>query len=113
MENSTKQKIQVGFILEIITNSFYATKRINDIQKEKIGLGKRDISIHLKKGEKIEIRFPFEWNYRTEDNLYFNSNEEYILANCKLIGKVKEEIKFQNKANLEEILRIGLYEKEL
>jgi hypothetical protein len=113
--NSTKPmlndgfKIQVGQIFEVIADDFYASKDIERVSKE--SYGGREARFYLKKGEKIEIRFPFEWNYRTEDNIYFHSENDYILSKCKLIGKVEAKVKSNNKATLEEILRLELYDK--
>lgn len=100
-----KQKIKVGAILEIVSDSFYASKDLS-LKNELKG---RVPMFHLSKGEKIEIRFPFEWNYRTEDDIYFYSNPEYLIENCKIIGYVLDDVKWKNKANLEEILRLDLY----
>lgn len=100
-------KIEVGMILEVITDNFYASKNFG--HSLNFDLKGRVPKIHLKKGEKIEIRFPFEWNYRTEDNIYFHSEPDYIIKNCKIFGKVLPDVKFKNMANLEEILRLELY----
>lgn len=102
------QKIEVGAILEVITDNFYASK---DFRNTNIDLKGREARIHLKKGEKIEIRFPFEWNYRTEDNLYLHSKPEYLVENCKIFGQVLPDVKSKNMANLEEILRLELYKR--
>jgi len=112
--NSTKPvndgfKIEVGQIFEIITDDFYASKNIESIVNQ--SFGGREARFYLKKGERIEIRFPFEWNYRTEDNIYFHSDNDYILSKCKLIGKVEAKVKSNNNATLEEILRLELYDK--
>lgn len=98
-------KIEVGIILEVITDNFYASKDINS----SVDLKGRQARIHLKKGEKIEIRFPFAWNYRTEDDLYLHSEPDYLTENCKIFGKILDDVRFKNKANLEEILRLDLY----
>ena len=102
-------KIEVGQIFEIVTDDFYASKNIEAIANERFG--GREARFYLKKGEKIEIRFPFAWNYRTEDNIYFHSDNDYILSKCKLIGKVEAKVKSNNNASLEEILRLELYDK--
>lgn len=103
-------KIEVGMILEIITNDFYASKNFG--HSLNFDLKGRVCKIYLEKGEKIEIRFPFEWNYRTEDNIYFHSDSDYLIKNCKIYGYVLENVRFNNKANLEEIIRLELYKKE-
>ena len=98
-------KFCVGQIWEVESESFFAKTEI------KKGDQKRALYFHIPKGEKIEIRYPFQWNYRTECNYYVNSTEKYILDNCKLFATVKEEIKSTNLANLEEILRLRLFDK--
>jgi len=71
-----------------------------------------DRKILIGKGEKIEIRFPYAWHFRTEvDNNYFQADEESILKNCKYIGKIWSDIAFNNKAKLEEIIRLELFDK--
>ena len=98
-------KIEVGQIWEITDDNFFGT---TDVNVKNI---KRELRFHVKKGDKIEIRFPFAWNYRTECNYYIHSKPEYILDKCKLYGVIKEDIRYNNKANLEEILRLNLYNK--
>jgi len=100
------RKIEVGQIWEVADDNFYATK---DIPSLKL---KRQAKFHLKKGEKIEIRYPYAWHYRAEDNFYAQSDEKYILDKCNYFGKVNEDIRFSNKASLEEILRLNLYSNE-
>jgi len=97
--------IKKGQIWEVTDENFYGTGN----QME----GKREVRFHIKKGEKIEIRYPFAWNYRTEDNIYMSSKEEYILNKCKYWGDVKPHVKDRNKATLEEILRLELFDKAI
>jgi|GEM_PF-4626742 len=97
------QKIEVGQIWQVESDTFYAT-----VEETLRGV-KRTLGFHIKKGDKFEIRFPFAWNYRTECNFYVHSKTDYILDNCKLFGTVKEDVKSNNKASLEEILRLNLY----
>ena len=101
----TKNKIVIeqGQILEVISDNFLVNPS---------GIGEKNIrKCLLKKGEKIEIRFPFAWHFRTEDNLYFQADEVDILENCVLYGKVWSNVKFRNICSLEEILTLKLYEK--
>ena len=94
-------KVKVGHIFEVVTDSFLTSGESNKYKRP----------LKIKKGEKIEIRYPYQWHFRTEDNNYFHCEPKMILKNCKLFGVVMEEIRFQNKANLEEILRLKLYRK--
>ena len=102
----TKVKAQVGEIYEVTTEIFYPEYRT-----QHQGKPERDLSCHVKKGERLEIRYPFEWNFRLEDNLYLNCPEDYLFTHCKLVGHVKDEVRRNNKANLEEILRLGLWDE--
>jgi len=94
-------KITQGQIWEVVTDIFYGSKTIQGYP--------RDSKFHIKKGEKIEIRYPYEWHYRTEDNMYMQSSSDYINQNCKIFGVVNPDVKSANKALLEEILRLELY----
>jgi hypothetical protein len=97
-------EIEVGQIWEVVDNNFFGSKDSPEALKTK-----RKARYHLEKGEKIEIRFPYKWNYRCEDDLYLSSSPKYILEKCKFIGIVKEGVRWSNKATLEEILRLDLY----
>lgn len=94
--------IQTGQIWEVTKEGFF-TSGENNCFKRPIGLAV---------GEKIEIRYPYEWHFRTEDNNYFHAKPEMILEHCKFIGDILPEVKFANMANLEEILRLRLYRKQ-
>lgn len=93
--------ITQGQIWEVTTEHFL-TSGNNDKQKR---------PTKLLKGEKIEIRYPYDWHFRTEDNFYFHAEAETILQNCKLFGIIWEEVMVRNKANLNEIIKLGLYER--
>lgn len=94
-------KVEVGQIYEVVTDNFYGSKDVTDMP--------RPAKFHIEKGEKIEIRFPFAWHYRTIDNMYLQSDEEYLLDNCKIYGIIDSRIRFENRASLEEILRLKLF----
>lgn len=95
------KKVEQGQLWKVISSNFFTSGDYNKFKRK----------IRLKKGEIIEIRFPYEWHFRTEDNHYFHATEETILKNCKIYGKIIDEVAFQNKANLEEILRLRLFRK--
>jgi len=95
------KEIEVGQIWEITTDNFLTGEDKKHFNRK----------LKLNKGEKIEIRFPFAWNFRTEQNDYFHCPENVIYENCKLIGKIWSKIKSQNEAKLDEILRLNLYDK--
>lgn len=95
-------EIVVGQIWEVTTDSFATTG-----EKDK-KLGRR---VLLHKGEKIEIRYAYEWHFRTEDNHYFHATPETIKNNARLYGVIWENVRFGNSAKLDDILRLRLYDK--
>lgn len=95
------QDVNVGQIWEVTTDEFLLSKDKKHFNRQ----------IKLDKGEKIEIRFPFAWNFRTEDNNYFHCEEIEILKHCKLIGVIWDKVKSQNDAKLDEILKLRLYDR--
>lgn len=99
----SKDKICVGQIWEVITDKFKTTE-------QKTENGRKVITV-LKKSEKIEIRYPYEWNYRTIDNKYFHSEPAEILKHCKLYGVIFDRVRFKNKASLQDIINLELYDK--
>ena len=100
----SKTEVTQGQIWQVTTDNF----RVN---WDGWGKEKYFRKILLEKCEKIEIRFPFEWHFRTADNFYFQATEEDLIKNCKLFGTIWENVRFLNNANLKDILRIGLYDK--
>lgn len=99
-------KIEQGQIWKVTTDTFFTS-----LKNEKRP-GKTARQIKLNEGEFIEIRYPYEWHFRTEDNEYFHANAEMIYKNCVYIGKILHDVWFKNKANLSEILKLELYEME-
>jgi len=97
-------KIEQGQIWKVTTDTFF-TSKLNERRPNKI---KRQIK--LNEGEFIEIRYPFDWHFRTEDNEYFHAETDMIYQNCVYFGKVTADVWFKNKADLAEILRLELYE---
>lgn len=95
-----KHIITQGQIWEVVTENFLTSG--ND--------DKHNRPTKLLKGEKIEIRYPYAWHFRTEDNFYLHAEPEMILQNCRLFGIIWDKVKFNNVAQLEEILRLRLYD---
>jgi hypothetical protein len=96
-------EIKVGQIWKVTTETFYTST------KNEKRLGKTKRQTRLNNGEYIEIRYPFEWHFRTEDNEYFHAEPDMIYQNCVYAGEILQEVQFKNKANLEEIMRLELY----
>ena len=98
-------RIQAGQIYEIIDDSFFTTGEASVISSSP----KRPVN--LLKGEKIEIRYPYEWHFRTIDNKYYHCEPEMIEKHCKPYGIIWENVRFGNSCKLEEILRLNLFTK--
>lgn len=94
-------KIEVGQIWEVTSDCFLPTDQKEDHNRP----------VKLATGEKIEIRYPYEWHFRTEDNFYFHATPEMISQNCMLPGVICSNVRSANSATLEEILRLRLFEK--
>ena len=95
-------KIEQGQIWEVVTDKFMTTGGNHSIGRP----------VNIRKGEKIEIRYPYAWHFRTEDNQYFHAIPSMIKDNCRCIGAVLPSVWSNNIAKLEEILRLKLYSKE-
>ncbi len=93
--------IKQGQIWEVVTNSFITSRRHHKNKRR----------CFIEKGERIEIRYPYEWHFRTEDNEYYHCEPEVIINNAKLIGEIYDNVKFDNIAKLDEVLRLKLYKK--
>lgn len=98
--------IEQGQIYMVKTYTFAVNQKDIEYDREEI---KRKVLLQY--GEYIEIRYPYAWHFRTIDNHYFQVGEKDILANCTLIGKVKEDIKWQNQADLRQILDNKMYDQ--
>ena len=93
-------KIEQGQIWEVTKEGFLTSGEHNDYNRP----------LSLKIGEKIEIRYPYQWHFRTEDGNYFHATPEMIVSKCKLLGIIWGKIRWNNNAKLEEILRLKLYD---
>ena len=94
-------RVEQGQLYQVTTVEFLTTGQHNSLKRP----------VFLKKGEIIEIRFAYEWHFRTEDDQYFHAEETTILDNCKLLGKIYDPVFFANKAKLADIVRLQLYNK--
>jgi hypothetical protein len=93
-------KVEVGQIWEVSTDTFF-TSGDKDAHKR---------PTKLKQGERIEIRYPYAWHFRTEDNIYLHCSEEMLIQNAFLFGIIDYKVRQTNKATLYEILRLSLFE---
>lgn len=71
--------------------------------------GKRLTKSKFVKGDIIEIRYPYEWHFRDEQQEYHHAKTVTLTKNCTFYGKIHEEIRFGNKHNLKEILEQKLF----
>ena len=94
--------IEQGQIWQVVTDTFWSTG-------EGYRIKNRDAKIRLDRDEYIEIRYPYEWHFRTIDNEYLHAYPLEILKNCRLIGKINRDIDFGNKHSLLQIINDKLY----
>jgi len=95
------RKIEVGQLYKVTGDNFITTGTHHTIHRR----------VFIKKGEIIEIRFPYDWHFRTEDSSYFNATPETIVNNCEIVGTIYANVRFDNIASLKDILKLGLYTK--
>lgn len=104
-KNNNIVNIKVGQIWIVRTKDFKGTEKFKNNSRK--GL----TTYFLEKGEHIEIRYPYNWHYRTEDNIYMHSTDFDIKKHCVLLGEIDYKVRMNNKATLEEILKLELYTK--
>lgn len=99
--------IEVGQIWEVVSDDFWSSDKENVlIAGEKI---RRRITANFKRGEFIEIRYPFEWHFRIVSDVYFHAETTEILKHCRLYGTIHEVVRFANRCKLQQILDDKLY----
>jgi len=98
--------IKVGQIWQVVTHDFYSSDKTGKIAIREFN---RNALINLNKDEYLEIRYPFEWHFRTVDNLYLHAYPTEILKHCRFVGQIDEKIWFGNQHNLKQILEEKLY----
>ncbi len=74
-----------------------------------VRLGKRKVLIN--RGEIVEFRYHDPINFRTIDNNYFKMDKKDFYSSFQPYGNILEDIRFNNVATLEEILRLKLFNK--
>lgn len=97
-----KIQIQQGQIWKVLTDDFCTTVESNKFSRP----------IKLIKNELIEIRYPYEWHFRTLDNNYWHAKPDQIIQHCELFGIIWGNVKFNNKCDLADIIKLSLYEPE-
>ncbi len=63
------------------------------------------------KGSIIEIRYPYAWHFRNEENVYDHASEDCLRKNCSFFGVVHEDVASKNKMKTKEIIDGGHYYK--
>lgn len=99
MSKKEINRIEVWQIRKVVKNGFLTSCKNNTKRR-----------ILLNEGELIEIRFPTEWYFRTIDEMFFHANTKDILHCCELFWVIYENVRFNNKASLEEVVRLKLYD---
>ena len=93
--------IRQGQIWRVDTNFFQTSGKSNSFKRP----------ILLTKNELIEIRYPFDWHFRTLDNNYWHAETDEILKHCKPFGIIWSKVRSRNNCNLSEIVSLGLFDK--
>jgi len=70
-----------------------------------------NIKRKMAKGDIIEIRYPYEWHFRTVNNQYDHARTKTLAKYCTFYGKIHENVRFNNGRKLSEILAEELYIK--
>lgn len=65
----------------------------------------------IEKGEIIEFRYHSQMHFRTMDGKFYFVDEDNWLKHCVKIGKIWEKVRFENKADTEEIWRLKLFDE--
>lgn len=100
-------KVEVGQLWKV-KKDFWSSGRSHTEAKNG---SHREVKISIKKGEVIEVRYPYAWHLRTVDGWYFHIAEEKLLSRCKLWAVIDSEIRFGNRHQLKTILEEKLYTK--
>lgn len=95
------RKIEVGQLWEVKSDNFLVNLHASG------ATGGRKVL--LRRGEIIEVRFPFAWHFRTQDNIYMQAPEPEFREHCKFYGVIWSEVRFNNVAELKDILRLKLF----
>ena len=66
----------------------------------------------IKVDEILEFRYPNGVNFRTVDDEYYYSNSGKFLANCDYYGKIEDDVRFNNRHKLKQILEEKLYDEK-
>jgi len=97
------KKVSVGQIYKVEKEFFTSGKQGTR------GETGRTVKSLISKDEFIEIRYPFDWHFRTVSNEYFHVEEEELLNNCSFFAKIDESVRFSNTKELKEILDKNLF----
>lgn len=90
-------KIEVGQIY-IVNSDNFLTSKSNSLDRQ----------IKLNANELIEIRYAYEWHFRTLDDHYWHSKPEEIESHCTLFAVIWNNVRFSNRCSLSEIINLGL-----
>lgn len=95
-------KIEVGVLLKV-ERGFWTSG-----EETQSGL---KCKVYLPKGKILEVRYPYEWHFRTVENHYDHASTETLTRKCSFFGKIHDDVRFNNKHKLKEILEQELYHK--
>lgn len=73
---------------------------------------KKKRRVVVEKGEMVEFRYQHDAHFRTKDDMYLFLKEEEFRSNFEYVGQVFEEVRFNNRNTLAQILDGVLYNEE-
>lgn len=93
-------RITQGMLL-VVKKAFWTT----DAHK----VEKFPVKYYVPKGTILEIRYPYEWHFRFGKAIYAQAPPATLVKCCEFFGTVHEDVKFDNKKSLPEIMKENLY----
>ena len=73
--------------------------------------GNTNIKRLYKKGEILEIRYPYAWHFRDVNNNYDHATAKTLIANCSFYGLIHADVISTNNTKLDSIISSGLFHK--
>ncbi|HEX5328853.1 hypothetical protein [Sulfuricurvum sp.] len=105
-----------GIIYEVLTGFRASLNNPYYIKDRQIMMGNYEDADHrayrekyIEKGSFIEFRYEYDAHCRDEDNDYWRIDPCILALKCEPFAKINDEIRFENKLNLKDILEQKLY----
>ncbi|NOQ31810.1 MAG: hypothetical protein GQ570_11870 [Helicobacteraceae bacterium] len=107
-----------SFIYEVLSGfsaKSHTTIYLKDgiVLKEKLDTADKRVfeETYIKKGSFIEFRFECNFHFRDENDDYYEIDPSIVAVKCIPFAKINEDVRWNNKLNLNEILDKELYTK--